>query len=138
MDEEYAKSYCLKCGNGIEFLPSQLEGWEVRVIPCPHCGLQTNIYAPMPKKIQAVSPPVSQIKPNYSPAQTYPDAKLGRMICPNPNCGYVGPGKSEGHGAVGLLLGALFIPAGIAYLGVMGSKCICPKCGTRTQTIPPR
>jgi hypothetical protein len=56
------------------------------------------------------------------------------IICPNPNCGYQGPGKEVG-GSNCLLLVILFalgILPGILYLLWCPKKgVICPKCGAR-------
>ena len=146
MAENYVKCRCQHCDGGIEFDANQLENGTPRIMDCPHCGLETILYIPAQKSsplkteilpsVPAERDIAAELRPIMRRQFEDPRPRKGDIICLNPNCRYVGPGKSEGHGAVGLALGALFLPAGIAYLGVMGSKCICPKCGTRTNKIP--
>ena len=41
--ERYVKVPCQNCGNGIEFDANQLAGYNTCVVPCPHCGLDTDL-----------------------------------------------------------------------------------------------
>ena len=59
-----------------------------------------------------------------------------RIICPNPNCNYVGPGKRSGGGCGCLLvvLLCLGILPGIVYLLFFGKPgIVCPKCGMKIR-----
>src|ERR1017187_7408347 len=38
--------HCQHCNGGIEFDASQLGAAEKTAVPCPHCGLETVIFAP--------------------------------------------------------------------------------------------
>ena len=59
------------------------------------------------------------------------------IICPNPNCNYRGPGKSDGSksGCLLLILLCLGILPGILYLLFCGksNSMICPRCGMRIR-----
>jgi hypothetical protein len=58
------------------------------------------------------------------------------IICPNPNCGYVGPGvkKARGSGCVLVFLLLLWILPGILYLIFMSGYTInCPRCGIKIR-----
>jgi len=53
------------------------------------------------------------------------------MICPNPNCGYVGEPKKIARGSclIGLILCIFFLVPGIIYFIFMGGyRYYCPKC----------
>lgn len=63
-----------------------------------------------------------------------PPAKLnpGDIICPNPQCRYIGPPRKvpRGSAVLGLLLFFVFVLPGVIYLIVMsGYNYICPQCG---------
>lgn len=62
--------------------------------------------------------------------------KEEEIICPNPNCGYRGPGKRDG-GSSGCLLLILLLCGllpGILYLLLCGTPgVICPRCGMRIR-----
>lgn len=71
--------------------------------------------------------------PNPAPAP-----KQGRamgsndIICPNPNCGYIGPPKREPRGsfALGCLLSFLMLLPGLLYFAFnSGYNYVCPRCG---------
>lgn len=59
------------------------------------------------------------------------------IICPNPNCGYRGPGKKTGasDGCLVLILLILGILPGILYLLFCGNRngMVCPKCGMKVR-----
>lgn len=57
------------------------------------------------------------------------------IICPNPNCGFRGYGKSSGgaSGCIFLLLLMLGIIPGLIYLMWPRNGVICPHCGNRVR-----
>ena len=58
------------------------------------------------------------------------------IICPNPNCGYVGPPKKVARGSclIGLFLCLFFLLPGILYfMFKSGYRYICPKCGMQIR-----
>jgi len=58
------------------------------------------------------------------------------IICPNPNCGYRGPGrvKKKGSAVVMVLLLLLWILPGILYaIFYNGSVIVCPRCGMKVR-----
>ena len=57
---------------------------------------------------------------------------MGKMICPNPNCGYKGRSKRKARGSIiiALILLCFFIFPGIIYLiFTSGYRYYCPECG---------
>ena len=55
----------------------------------------------------------------------------GEIVCPNPNCGYVGPGNKIARGStiVGILLLLCWILPGIIYfMFFSGYRTCCPRC----------
>ena len=60
-----------------------------------------------------------------------------QIICPNPNCGYIGPAErtARGNFAVGCLLTIFFLLPGILYFIFMqGYRYNCPKCGLQISS----
>lgn len=59
------------------------------------------------------------------------------IICPNSNCKYSGPGKSDGatSGCLLVVLLCLGILPGIIYLLFCGrsNSMVCPRCGMRIR-----
>jgi hypothetical protein len=75
--------------------------------------------------------PAAAPKPPMA-AQAYGDY----IICPNPNCGYTGPGqkKSKGSAVVMILLLLLWVVPGILYAIIYnGHVIVCPKCGMKVR-----
>lgn len=69
-----------------------------------------------------------------APATSRRPLRSGEMICPNPNCGYVGMPRreSKGSNAVLVILLLLWILPGIIYLIVYyGYVLKCPRCGMK-------
>ncbi len=64
------------------------------------------------------------------------DRSAENIICPNPNCGYRGPGAKDG-GSSGCLLLILLVCGvlpGILYLLFCGKPgVVCPRCGMRVR-----
>ncbi len=63
-------------------------------------------------------------------------APVQQILCPNPQCGYKGPGKADGgsNGCLLVVLLLLGILPGILYLLIVGrSGVVCPKCGIRIR-----
>ena len=60
-----------------------------------------------------------------------------QIICPNPNCGFRGEGRSEGSssGCLILVLLCFGVLPGILYLLFCGQRdsLICPRCGMRIR-----
>jgi len=74
--------------------------------------------------------------PTVAPQKT-PTPKRGEIICPNPNCGYVGKPKKQPRGslAFGFLLTLLMILPGLIYFALLsGYTYICPKCGVEIRS----
>ena len=60
----------------------------------------------------------------------------GEIICPNPNCGYVGEPKKQARGSlvIGCLLSCLFLLPGVLYFALMsGYTYVCPRCGIQLR-----
>ena len=60
----------------------------------------------------------------------------GDIICPNPQCGYIGPPKKEARGSllVAILLCFLFLLPGLIYMIAMsGYNYVCPRCGVHIR-----
>jgi len=58
--------------------------------------------------------------------------RKGERICPNPNCGYCGPGTREarGSGVIFIILILLWIIPGVIYWALCGGyRIVCPRCG---------
>ena len=65
-----------------------------------------------------------------------PPPGKNHIICPNPNCGYRGPGKKQAKGSLGvaLLLLFLLVLPGLIYMVVYsGSIIVCPQCGMKVR-----
>jgi DNA-directed RNA polymerase subunit RPC12/RpoP len=63
-------------------------------------------------------------------------SKRGVIICPNPNCGYVGSPEKQARGSlvVGCLLTLIMILPGLIYFAFMsGYNYICPRCGVHIR-----
>jgi hypothetical protein len=138
MAENFVTCWCQHCGNNIEFDAAQLSKDEVRAVDCPHCHLETNIFIQPPEFIP--KPQSRNVQEEMRKMMAYETSgdktKKLRIICPNTNCRYEGFVRDEGHGIMGIILCVLFLPIGIIYLICMAGKSSCPKCGTRTRTIP--
>lgn len=72
-------------------------------------------------------------------ADSAPPAKLkrGHIICPNPNCGYVGKPKKTSRGSliVGFVLLLFFLLPGILYFMLKsGYRYSCPRCGMQVRS----
>jgi hypothetical protein len=75
--------------------------------------------APKPVNIPVVIPPLR------------PAPKSGEIVCPNPNCGYVGrPNKiARGSTIIGILLLLCWILPGVIYfMFFSGYRYCCPRC----------
>lgn len=82
--------------------------------------------------------------PEATSVSTQPDPparkrspKRGEIICPNPNCGYVGKPKKipRGNSCLGLILFLLFCLPGILYLMLTaGNTIVCPRCGVQVRS----
>lgn len=63
--------------------------------------------------------------------------RRGEIICPNPNCGYIGKPKKQARGsmAVGCLLCLLMLLPGLIYFALMsGYTYLCPRCGYQIRS----
>ena len=80
---------------------------------------------PMPVKAAVPALPVAMA----APARRLPGP--GEIVCPNPNCGYVGPGQKIARGStiIGILLLLCWILPGIIYfMFFSGYRTCCPRC----------
>ena len=91
------------------------------------------VTAPLPAKPipAATASKVSPLPPvsTASPVRRQPGR--GEIVCPNPNCGYVGRGDKIARGStiVGILLLLCWILPGIIYfMFFSGYRTICPRC----------
>lgn len=90
--------------------------------PAPAVGTPIS---PMP-----VSPPSLAI-PVPLPAPVRRQPGPGDIVCPNANCGYVGPGKKIARGStiIGILLLLCWILPGVIYfMFFSGYRTCCPRC----------
>lgn len=90
--------------------------------PAPAAGTPIS---PMP-----VSPPSLAI-PVPLPAPVRRQPGPGDIVCPNANCGYVGPGKKIARGStiIGILLLLCWILPGVIYfMFFSGYRTCCPRC----------
>lgn len=90
--------------------------------PAPAAGMPI---PPMP-----VSPPNLAI-PVPLPAPVRRQPGRGEIVCPNANCGYVGPGQKIARGStiIGILLLLCWILPGIIYfMFFSGYRTCCPRC----------
>lgn len=74
-----------------------------------------------------VAPPIPAS--TSSPVRRQPGQ--GEIVCPNPNCGYIGPGDKIARGStiVGILLLLCWILPGIIYfMFFSGYRTCCPRC----------
>jgi hypothetical protein len=63
-------------------------------------------------------------------------ARGPHIICPNPSCGYVGPGRKIPKGSLtaGCLLMFFFLLPGLLYLMfTSGYHIVCPRCGLQIR-----
>jgi hypothetical protein len=85
------------------------------------------------------APPVTATAPIAIPYATPAPARRpgrGEIICPNPNCGYVGRPIREARGSavLGCLLCFLLLLPGVIYLIFMGGyRYSCPQCGMQVR-----
>lgn len=73
----------------------------------------------------------SHSTPTADPQKTRAPRR-GEIICPNPNCGFIGQPKMQPRGSLvaGCLLTLFFVLPGLIYFALMsGYTYICPKCG---------
>jgi hypothetical protein len=88
-----------------------------KAIACPHCGWpnsdQSNLAVEVARAVKRHAVP-------------------GEIICPNPNCGYIGKPSYIRRGSlgVGCLLAILFLIPGMIYIACTdGYRLVCPNCG---------
>ncbi len=84
--------------------------------------------APMPPMPVAAVPPAIVVSP-AAPVRRTP--RPGEIVCPNPNCGYVGQGQKIARGStiVGILLLLCWILPGVIYfMFFSGYRTCCPRC----------
>lgn len=91
------------------------------------------VLAPAPGPAAPMSPippmPVSAPIPASAPVRRQPGR--GEIVCPNANCGYVGPGQKIARGStiIGILLLLCWILPGIIYfMFFSGYRTCCPRC----------
>jgi hypothetical protein len=80
---------------------------------------------PMPVRTAAPALPVAMA----APVRRVPGP--GDIVCPNPNCGYVGPGQKIARGStiIGILLLLCWILPGVIYfMFFSGYRTCCPRC----------
>lgn len=85
-----------------------------------------------PPPLPAPDPSAASPRPPHVPVTPPTKLNPGDIICPNPQCGYIGPPKKEarGSGIVAILLCFLFLLPGLIYMAAMsGYNYICPRCG---------
>jgi hypothetical protein len=86
---------------------------------------------------QSASGPSSSIpyaRPSTNESSLDADGPL--IICPNPNCGYRGPGdrQSKGSGVIAVLLLLLWILPGLLYILFWSGYVVkCPQCGMKVR-----
>jgi hypothetical protein len=86
------------------------------------------VVAPMPP-MPVVAPIPAMPVPLPAPVRRQPGR--GDIVCPNPNCGYVGPGQKIARGStiIGILLLLCWILPGIIYfMFFSGYRTCCPRC----------
>ena len=147
MAENYVKCRCQHCDGGIEFDANQLENSTPRIMDCPHCGLETILYIPASKASRPKTEVIlsvlaerdisAEIRPMMrrqfeSPRGPY----SGDIICPNPNCGYIGRGLDRESPILGVILCLIFWPLAFIYVFAASRKRTCPQCGTPTRKVP--
>lgn len=69
-------------------------------------------------------------------ARAAPYVPPGAIICPNPNCGYVGTPKrkSKGSAVIMIVLLLLWVIPGVIYAIVYnGYTLTCPRCGIKVR-----
>jgi hypothetical protein len=109
---------CDNCGRSIGALESTHQ--YDRHVVCHECA----------NRLQSHSTPTAN-------SQKAPAPRRGEIICPNPNCGYVGKPKKQARGslAMGCLLTLIMILPGLIYFALMsGYTYICPKCGVEIRS----
>ena len=85
------------------------------------------------------SPPPSEAPHIGTSEVQTPSARTprrGEIICPNPNCGFIGQPKRVARGSclIGLILCLCFLLPGVLYLVFMqGYRYVCPRCGIQIR-----
>lgn len=104
--------------------PAPVSELLLKMVLAPAPAVGTPI-PPMP-----VSPPSLAIPvPLPTPVRRQPGP--GDIVCPNANCGYVGPGKKIARGStiIGILLLLCWILPGVIYfMFFSGYRTCCPRC----------
>jgi hypothetical protein len=104
------------------------------LVNCPKCNEQIEI-----PRATAVPLPLPISRPPVQPEPPRPKLNPGDIICPNPQCGYIGPPKKEARGSivVAILLCLLFLLPGLIYMAAMsGYNYIRPRCGVHIRGGP--
>lgn len=98
------------------------------------------------QKAEARRQEAAQLEKQWAESQAAMEAKLGPVprklgpndiICPNPNCGYVGPPREVARGstAVGCLLCFIMLLPGLIYFIFMSDyDIVCPRCGLQIRS----
>jgi len=98
-------------------------------VPAPVSELLLKIVLAPAPAVVAQMPPMPVAAPLPAPVRRQPGR--GDIVCPNPNCGYVGPGKKIARGStiIGILLLLCWILPGIIYfMFFSGYRTCCPRC----------
>jgi hypothetical protein len=135
---------CVNCGSKIGRLETPYL-WDQHIV-CESCfeKLSASKAKQKPVKIEYASIALAEGSKAKLQGQSDFDAALKAhheppgppIICPNPACGYSGPGKriAKGSQLAGCLLCLLFLLPGLLYLMIMsGSHIVCPKCGLQIR-----
>jgi len=101
--------------------PYCAEDINIEAIKCRYCGEMLN----------------GETKEVESNSKDYIIPQKGEIICPNPNCGYVGKPKKVARGSclIGIILLCLFLLPGILYFMFMsGYRYQCLRCGVQISS----
>ena len=137
---------CSNCGEKIGRLETP-HIWNQFVV-CARCRQKLEADSMLAGQSRASGPTPKEFKEgdtmdyaSLSSQQSSPPVVSGsvrgpQIICPNPRCGYVGPGKKIAKGSMvaGCLLMLFFLLPGILYLMfTSGYHIVCPRCGMQIR-----
>lgn len=124
---------CENCGRGIGNLETPFV-WEDKAVckPCHTKLSRANGPPPVPASAQPPRPPII-MNPGPVAAPVFrPQPRRGDVVCPNPNCGYVGSPRIESRGSLlfTILLSLLCLfPGFIYWVMSRGHRTYCARCG---------